>query len=123
MPDIKDTAIAFLHLAAGGRAREAFELHAGPRIRHHNAWFRGDAESLIAAMDDAARQNPKTRVDVKHALRDGNLVAVHSHVKHAPEHRGFAVVHLFRFENDKIAELWDVVMEVPESSPNEHGLF
>jgi predicted SnoaL-like aldol condensation-catalyzing enzyme len=32
-------------------------------------------------------------------------------------------VHIFRFRGDKIVELWDLGQEVPESSPNENGMF
>jgi len=48
---------------------------------------------------------------------------VHSRVQHAPETAAIAVVHIFRFESDQIAELWDVGMEVPKDSPNESGAF
>lgn len=39
-----------------------------------------------------------------------------------PEFRG-AVVHVFRFQGNLIAELWDVGQAVPENSPNEYGMF
>lgn len=121
--DLRASATEFLRLAATGRVREAYQMYAHPKFRHHNAWFRGDADSLMAGMEDAARAHPDTKIDVKHALLDGPFVAVHSHVRHAPSDRGFAVVHLFRFEDDRVAELWDIVQPVPEESPNEHGMF
>jgi predicted SnoaL-like aldol condensation-catalyzing enzyme len=34
-----------------------------------------------------------------------------------------AVVHIFRFENGKIAELWDVGQAVPDGAVNEHSMF
>jgi predicted SnoaL-like aldol condensation-catalyzing enzyme len=37
------------------------------------------------------------------------------------EHTGIAVVHLFRFEGDKIAEFWDVAQILPDPAPNENG--
>jgi predicted SnoaL-like aldol condensation-catalyzing enzyme len=36
---------------------------------------------------------------------------------------GFQTFHLFRFEEGKIAEMWDVVQPLPETSPNENGIF
>jgi predicted SnoaL-like aldol condensation-catalyzing enzyme len=74
-------------------------------------------------MADAHKQFPDTQLDVQHVLVEGDLVAVHSKVQHAPDRPAIAVVHIFRFEADKIAELWDVGMEVPEDSPNENGVF
>ena len=29
----------------------------------------------------------------------------------------------FRFEQDRIAELWDLGQEISRTSPNEHGMF
>jgi len=31
--------------------------------------------------------------------------------------------YLFRFENGRIAELWDVAQEIPADSPNANGPF
>jgi len=50
-------------------------------------------------------------------------VAVHSHVVPHPGQAGIAVIHLFRFENGKIAELWDVGQAVEPGSPNSDGAF
>ena len=118
----KEITIAFLTNAATGKLDKAYEL-VSPDFRHHNAYFAGDAESLKAGMADAHKQFPGTKIDVQRAIAEGDLVAVHSRVQHAPDRPAIAVVHLFRFEGDKIAELWDVGMEVPKDSPNENGVF
>ena len=122
MENQKDIAISFLTCASSGRLDEAYSL-VSQRFRHHNAYFKGDAQSLKAGMADAHTQFPDTQLEVQHVLVEGDLVAVHSKVQHAPEQPAIAVVHIFRFEADKIAELWDVAMEVPEDSPNENGVF
>ena len=51
----------------------------------------------------------------------GALVAVHSLMRFHPAHPGVAVVHVFRFEGDKIAEFWDVAQVLPDESPNKNG--
>ncbi len=124
MTDIanRDLAISFLKNAASGKLDEAYSLTAS-NFRHHNAYFKADAESLKAGMADAHKQFPNTKIDVQRAIAEGDLVAVHSRVQHAPDKPAIAVVHIFRFEGDKIAELWDVGMEVPKDSPNENGVF
>jgi hypothetical protein len=33
------------------------------------------------------------------------------------------MIHIFRFEKDKIIESWEASQEVLEDPPNEHGLF
>ena len=119
----KEAALSFLRLSASGKAREAFTLHTGPGFLHHNAYFPGDAESLIAGMEENARQHPDKALAVHHALEDGDFVAVHSHVRLDPSEPGVPLVHIFRFEGHRIAELWDLVQPVPKDSPNQNGMF
>ena len=118
----RDLAISFLKNAATGKLDEAYAL-VSPHFRHHNAYFSGDTESLKAGMADAHKQFPNTAIDIQRAIAEGDLVAVHSRVQHAPDQPAIAVVHIFRFEAEKIAELWDVGMEVPKDSPNQNGAF
>ena len=118
----KQAAVSFLKLAASGKLDEAYRL-VGEKFRHHNAYFPGDAESLKAGMAAAHQQFPDTQLDVQRVIAEVDLVAVHSRVQHSPETPTIAVIHIFRFEDDRIAELWDVGMEAPKESPNENGLF
>jgi predicted SnoaL-like aldol condensation-catalyzing enzyme len=119
----KEIAITFLKLAASGKLDEAYDNYIAPTFRHHNAYFAGDAESLKTGMAEAHKQFPSTTLEVQHAWEDGDLVAVHSRVSHGPDQPDISVVHMFRFEDDRIAELWDVGMEAPKDSPNKNGLF
>jgi len=77
----------------------------------------------MTVMEENARENPDKTLDVKRAIAEGDLVAVHSHVRQRPDDRGAVVVHLFRFEEGRIVELWNLGQEVPEESPNQHGIF
>ncbi len=119
----KDAAVSFLKMASSGDVREAYSKFVGTRFRHHNPYFEGSAETLMAAMEENARDNPNKTLDVKLAIEEGNLVAVHSHVRLNPDQVGGAVVHIFRFEEGRIVELWDLGQEVPEQSPNQYGMF
>jgi predicted SnoaL-like aldol condensation-catalyzing enzyme len=120
---IKDRAVSFLELVASGKVREAYRSHASSGFTHHNPYFRGDAESLLAAMEENAEENPGKIFEVKRAIEEGETVAVHSHVKQHSDDIGAVVVHIFRFANDRIVELWDVGQPIPEDSPNENGVF
>ena len=119
----KDAAISFLQMVASGKVREAYQKYVGPNFRHHNPFFRGDAQSLMTAMEENAAKNPEKVLEVQRALEDGDLVAIHSHVRQKPADRGAAVVHIFKFQGDRVIELWDMGQPVPENSPNENGMF
>ncbi|TQR38959.1 nuclear transport factor 2 family protein [Brevibacillus brevis] len=120
---LKENAVSFLQLVASGNVREAYQRYTSPNFRHHNPFFRGDAHSLMLAMEENAAKNPHKILEVKRAIEEGDIVAVHSHVKQNQEDLGGAVVHIFRFHNDQIVELWDVGQPIPEDSPNENGMF
>lgn len=119
----KEMAKHFLELAAGGDSREAFSLYVAQDFKHHNAWFKGDADTLMNAMEESAKENPNKIFEIQRALEDGELVAVHSHIKQNPKDLGAAVIHIFRFEGDTIAELWDFGQAVPADQVNENGMF
>ncbi|KON88793.1 polyketide cyclase [Sporosarcina globispora] len=119
----KEKAISFLQLAASGQVCEAYQRYISPDFSHHNPYFKGDANSLMLAMEENAGQNPNKILEVKLAIQEKETVAVHSHVKQNPEDLGGAVVHIFRFQDGQIVELWDVGQPIPEDSPNENGMF
>jgi predicted SnoaL-like aldol condensation-catalyzing enzyme len=119
----KDAVVSFLKMASSGDVREAYSKFIGPNFKHHNPYFEGSAETLMRAMEENARENPDKTLDVKRTIAEGDLVAVHSHVRLKPEDRGGAVVHLFRFEQGRVVELWDLGQQVPEQSPNQYGMF
>lgn len=119
----KNTAVSFLKLASSGKVQDAYTKFVGAGFRHHNLFFEGSAASLQAGMEANALQNPDKVLDVKRVIAEGELVAVHSHVQQKPGERGAAVVHIFRFENGRIVELWDLGQPVPEESPNQFGMF
>ena len=121
--DRRQAAASFLRLASSGKVREAFGTYAGPGFVHHNPFFPGGADALRAGMEENAAKFPHKVFEIHHTLEDGELVAVHSHVRMNPDEPGVAVVHLFRFQGDRIAELWDIGQPVPRNSLNQAGMF
>ena len=118
----KAGAESFLKLACSDVQR-AYSEFAGANFRHHNVWFPGDADALKKGMEDNLRQHPGKKLEIKQTIEEGDRVAVLSHVTFTPGDRGYALMHLFRFENGRIAELWDVAQEIPADSPNANGPF
>lgn len=119
----KEIAQDFLKLASKGESGKAFQDYVGNGFKHHNVYFKGDGHTLMTAMEEAAKTHPDISSEIHHVLEDGDLVAVHSHVRKAPDDPGAALMHIFRFENDKIVELWDFGQAVPAEMVNENGMF
>lgn len=120
---IKEKAVDFLQLVASGQVREAYQKYIGPNFLHHNPFFCGDADSLMNAMEEDAANNPQKILEVKLAIEEADTVAVHSHVRQNLDDLGWAIIHIFRFQDNQIVEMWDVGQAVPEDSPNANGVF
>ncbi len=75
------------------------------------------------AMEEDAASNPQKILEVKQAIEDADTVAVHSHVRQNPDDLGWAIIHIFRFQDNQIVEMWDVGQAVPEDIPNKNGAF
>lgn len=123
MPTKKESAQHFLKLASEGKSREAFKLYVGKQFKHHNAYIKGDAKTLMLAIEEDAKRNPNKIFEIQLTLEDGNLVAVHSRFRQNPNDTDYAVMHIFRFEGDKVAELWDFAQAAPAKMINENGMF
>lgn len=124
MSQHKEAAQSFLKMAGGGQVQEAYDRYVAPSFIHHNQYFKGDRQSLLVAMQEAAKTRPNKSVEIKHVYEDGDTVITHSLVtSQDPTAPDIAVVHIFRFERGRIAELWDLGQVISKDSPNEHGIF
>jgi len=120
----KESAVTFLSMASSGQVEGAYARFIAPEFIHHNPYFRGDRESLKSAMIEAHRTSPNKRFEVKRSFEDGDFVITHSLVVRAdPGDPDVAVVHIFKFEGDKVVELWDLGQLLSPDSPNENGPF
>ena len=118
-----DIATSFLRMCARGEVRDAYDRYVSKDFVHHNAWFAGDRESLLRAMEESAAKEPNKSFEVRQVIDGGDKVAVLSHLKRVDAGLEYAVVHIARIVDGKIAELWDLGQEIPKDSPNELGMF
>lgn len=122
MTNRQTIAVNFLRDARAGRRAEV-EAVIAPDFRHHNPYFAAGATPLIDTMMAAAKASPVNDLFVKHVAADGDYVWVHSHVPFGDGTPGYAVVHILRFEGDRVAEFWDVGQAIPAENPNTDGMF
>lgn len=119
----KEHAIQFLKLVSLGNVDEAYDQFASPAGKHHSPHFAAGFDALKAAMKENYKQFPEKQADIKHVMAENDMVALHSHVVLKPGDLGFAILHLLRFEDGKIVELWDFTQPAPAKSLNTDGLF
>jgi predicted SnoaL-like aldol condensation-catalyzing enzyme len=104
-------------------AQEAVAKYMGPNYRQHNPNGKDGPQAFLAYMSWLLSTFPDVKVEFKRFIAEGDLVVVHSHVKRDPAGRGSAVIDIFRVDNGKIDEHWDVIQEIPETSQNQNTMF
>lgn len=102
--DRKRAAVNFLRFAREGNRAGAEHLVLSS-ARHHNPYFQAGMPALLDAISAAADATSHRDSDVKRVLADGDYVEVHSHVRHSSGVRRSAVVDIFRFDGNRVAEL------------------
>lgn len=117
----KEKAISFLKMAGFGDVQTAYDQFIATDFIHHNQYFKGDRNSLLQAMKQAHEKNPNKVIEIKKAYEDGDTVITHSLVVQGGME--IAVVHIFKFKNQKVVELWDLGQVLDKASPNENGAF
>ena len=121
--ELKTKVRQFLDMVIAGHIDEAYEKFIAKDFIHHNAYYKGDRESLKQGMKENQGLFPEKKFTVRQILSEGHKVMTHSELHMKPGDSGISVVHLFSFEKGMIKEMWDVAIPVPENCPNENGLF
>jgi predicted SnoaL-like aldol condensation-catalyzing enzyme len=120
----KRTVLAYYNMAFNERKpAEAVEMYGGPHYIQHNPQAADGFQALVEFVEGFAEQFPQMSPDIKHAVAEGDLVVTHSLLKTSPEDSGTAAADIFRLEEGKVVEHWDVLQPVPESAANDHPMF
>lgn len=102
---------------------EAAKKYIGDKYIQHNPFVPNGAEAFYSYFEGHFKKNPESRAIIKRAIADGDLVVLHVHSKQNKNDLGRAVVDIFRVENGKIVEHFDVIQAVPEKTANGNTMF
>jgi predicted SnoaL-like aldol condensation-catalyzing enzyme len=121
----KQIAIEFYNAALNEKNWEKTKSFIGNRYVQHNLSAIDGPEGLKAHIEYLKRDFPNNHGEIKHVLADGDLVALHIHNRRSPEMRGYAVADIFRIENGKVVEHWDVFQTIPDpkDAKNQNTMF
>ena len=101
----------------------AVDRFISPGYIQHNQMAEPGRDGLKRFLDMIRAETPEAVHDIKRAFVDGDHVTVHYHVRRWPGDSGWAVIDIFRVENGKIAEHWDVMQDVAPGGPNPNSPF
>jgi predicted SnoaL-like aldol condensation-catalyzing enzyme len=102
---------------------EAMKKYVGDKYIQHNPNVPNGPEPFINYFEGYFKQNPHSKNEIKKALADGDLVALHVLAKKDDKDPGSAIVDIFRVDKGKIVEHWDVIQPVPAKSANNNTMF
>ncbi|MBA2527117.1 MAG: nuclear transport factor 2 family protein [Pyrinomonadaceae bacterium] len=120
----KETVLAYYNLAFNEKQpAQAVAKYLGSKYIQHNPDAPDGPDAFIEFVSGFASQFPKSCLDIKRAIAEGDLVVTHSLLKTSPEDRGTAAADIFRLEGGKVVEHWDVLQPVPETAANDNTMF
>lgn len=108
----KQTLLNFLDLLFGqNKPAEAFARYTKKPYRQHNPLLSDDPEAAIAFFTGLNKISPPAQYDVRHMVEEGDRVVAFSYQRvGGPDGPIVCVLaDMFRFEDGKIVEHWDVI--------------
>ncbi len=102
---------------------DAALVHVGNRYVQHNPNAADGPEGFRKFIAFLAEKFPQSRSIIKRSFVEGDYVILHVHALREPNTRGNAIIDIFKLENGKIVEHWDVNQPVPEKAANDNGMF
>ena len=123
MEENKKIVAAFYDAALNKKDFAEASKYLGPRYTQHNPLAADGPEGLKGFLAFLKSKFPGSHSEIKRVFADGDYVILHVHAVREPGTRGRAIVDIFKLENGKIVEHWDVAQDVPEKAANTNGMF
>ena len=119
----KRIAAEFYDAAINRKDFAAASQYLGSHYKQHNPTAADGAEGLRAFIDFLKARYPNQRGEIKRVIAEGDLVVLHVHSTRGDDTPGRAIVDIFRVENGKVVEHWDVIQDIPAQPANQNGMF
>jgi predicted SnoaL-like aldol condensation-catalyzing enzyme len=119
----KKVVVDFYEKALNQKDFDAAAKYFGPRYIQHNPLVPNGPDGLKALVTLLKEKFPNAHSEIKRVIAEGDLVVLHVHAVREPGQRGRAIVDIFKVEDGKIVEHWDVIQDVPEKAANDNTMF
>ena len=119
----KKTVLEFYDAGLNRKDFDAAAKFIGPRYVQHNPTAPDGPEGFKAFLNFLREKFPDSHSEIKRSFAEGDYVILHVHSVREKGSRGRAIVDIFKLEDGKIVEHWDVVQEIPEKAANGNGMF
>jgi predicted SnoaL-like aldol condensation-catalyzing enzyme len=105
------------------KPREAAKQYIGDQYIQHNPFVPNGVAPFVEHFEGYFKEHPKSHVVFSHIVAEGDFVVLHLNSKADEMDRGRAIVDIFRVENGKLVEHWDVTQDVPEKTASGNTMF
>jgi len=119
----KKLVLEFHAVVLNGKNADAAPKYVAENYIQHNPRVPNGLAGLQGFVRELSRNSQDARVTIKRVIAEGDLVVLHSHMQRSSQERGSVLVDIFRVENGKLAEHWDVLQPIPESSVSGNGML
>jgi predicted SnoaL-like aldol condensation-catalyzing enzyme len=93
--------------------------------KQHNPYFADGVEGFKAGLTGLTSANPNLKIEIKRCFAEGDYVMIHKYAILDPNAGTGkkAIMDIYKIENGKIAEHWDVIEDIPEEPKNTNTMF
>jgi predicted SnoaL-like aldol condensation-catalyzing enzyme len=119
----KRTVLTFYEVVINNKDFQSASELVGPRYVQHNPLIADGIDGLKGFISYLRTTFPALRTEIKHIFAEGDFVIAHTHGTRVPGQRGSAIVDIFKLEDRRIVEHWDVIQPIPAEAENPNGMF
>ena len=119
----RNAVLAFYEKGLNQKDVDAALAYVGDRYVQHNPNAADGPEGFRKFIGFLREKFPNSHSEIKRSFVDGDYVILHVNAVREPGTKGNAIVDIFKLENGKIVEHWDVVQPIPENPANNNTMF
>jgi predicted SnoaL-like aldol condensation-catalyzing enzyme len=123
--DLKKIVLDFEEAAWNQHDVDKALTYLASNYKQHNPYFADGVEGFKAGLTGLIAANPNLTIEIKRTLADGDYVIIHKYAE-LDSKAGTgkkAIMDIYRMEDGKIAEHWDVLEDIPEEPKNTNTMF
>lgn len=119
----RQTVLNFYEKGLNQKDATAAIKYLGKEYRQHNPNAADGPEGFRLFISYLKDKFPDSRSEIVSSFVDRNYVILHVHAVREPGTRGNAIIDIFRLEDGKIVEHWDVTQAIPEKTASGNSMF
>jgi predicted SnoaL-like aldol condensation-catalyzing enzyme len=115
--------LAFYDAALNRKDVDGACVFLGENYTQHNPNSAGGVVGFRRFVETLKQTAPQSRSEIVRIFADGDFVIVHVHKVHEPGTPGAAIVDIFRLEDGRIVEHWDVMQAIPKRTVSGNSML